>query len=70
MKLYSYWRSSCSYRVRIVLNLKHLAYETIPVHLVKRDQHATAYTEINAMHAVPTLVVNGTTALTQSQGWT
>lgn len=35
MKLYSYFRSSAAYRVRIGLNLKSLAYETVPVHLVK-----------------------------------
>jgi maleylpyruvate isomerase len=35
MKLYSYFRSSAAYRVRIALNLKNLAYETIAVHLVK-----------------------------------
>ena len=35
LKLYSYWRSSACYRVRIALNLKGLAYETLPVHLVR-----------------------------------
>jgi len=38
MKLYSYWRSTTSYRVRAALNLKRLAYETIPVDLVAGDQ--------------------------------
>ena len=33
MKLYSYWRSTAAYRVRIALNLKSLSYETIPVNL-------------------------------------
>lgn len=36
MKLYSYFRSSAAYRVRIGLNIKGLAYETVPVHLVKK----------------------------------
>ena len=35
LKLYSYWRSSASYRVRLALNLKGLAYQVTPVHLVK-----------------------------------
>lgn len=34
-KLYNYWRSSSSWRVRIALNLKGIEYEYIPVHLVK-----------------------------------
>ena len=39
MKLYSYFRSSAAYRVRIALNLKGIAYETVPVHLVKDGGH-------------------------------
>ena len=35
MKLYSYFRSSASYRVRIALNLKNLSYDYVPVHLVR-----------------------------------
>jgi len=35
MKLWSYWRSSCSYRVRIALGLKRLSFEYMPVHLVR-----------------------------------
>ena len=35
LHLYSYWRSSAAYRVRIGLNLKGLAYETVPVHLLR-----------------------------------
>ena len=34
MKLYSYFRSSAAYRVRIALNLKGLAYDTVPIHLL------------------------------------
>lgn len=40
MKLYSYFRSSAAYRVRIGLNIKGLAYETVPVHLVKMNSKA------------------------------
>ncbi len=57
MNLYNYWRSSCSWRVRIALNLKGLAYEYVPVHLVKDggEQHSEAYRAINPMRTVPTL---------------
>jgi maleylacetoacetate isomerase len=57
LKLYSYWRSSAAYRVRIGLNLKGLAYETVPVHLVRDggQQHAPDYAAKNPQHMVPTL---------------
>ena len=58
MKLYGYWRSSAAYRVRVALHLKGLAFESIPVHLVKDggEQHKPAYTKLNSTHLVPTLV--------------
>ena len=58
MKLYSYWRSSAAWRVRIALNLKQLAYEIIPVHLVANggEQHALEYREVNPQRFVPTLL--------------
>jgi len=56
MKLYSYFRSSAAYRVRIALNLKGLAYDYVPVHLRKGEQRADAYTALNAQALVPTLV--------------
>lgn len=58
MKLYSYFRSSAAYRVRIALNLKSLATEIIPVHLVKNggEQHSDAYRQINPSELVPTLI--------------
>lgn len=57
MKLYSYWRSSCAYRVRIVLNLKGLAYEYFPVNIGPgvSEQTSELYGAINPMHQVPTL---------------
>lgn len=57
MKLYSYWRSSCSWRVRIALNLKGLAYTYEAVHLLKDggQQHSEAYRSLNPMRTVPTL---------------
>ena len=56
--LYSYWRSSASYRVRLALALKGLAYELRPVHLVKDGgrQHAPAYRALNPQELVPTLI--------------
>lgn len=59
--LYSYFRSSASYRVRIALNLKNIAYEYRAVHLLKDggEQHSAAYTQINPSHQVPTLIHNG-----------
>ena len=67
LKLYSYWRSSCSWRVRICLALKGLQYECIPIHLVKDggEQHKAEYKELNPMEQVPTLV-NDDFILTQS----
>lgn len=58
LKLYTYFRSSAAYRVRIALNLKNLGYEAIPVHLVKEGgQHLKAeYRRINPAGAVPALV--------------
>lgn len=55
--LYSYWRSSAAYRVRIGLNLKGLSYETIPVHLVRDggQQHTDSYRQLNPQELVPVL---------------
>ncbi len=55
--LYSYWRSSAAYRVRIGLNLKGLAYEIVPVHLVRDggEQHTSAYADTNPQKLVPVL---------------
>ena len=57
LTLYSYWRSSAAYRVRIGLNLKGLPYHTIPVHLVRHggEQHADAYRQLNPQQLVPVL---------------
>lgn len=56
MELYSYFRSSASYRVRIALALKGLAYDYKPVHLVHAEQLAPAYAALSPTRLVPTLV--------------
>ena len=55
MKLYSYFRSSAAYRVRIALALKGRAYEYVPIHLVKGDQRSSEYGVINPLALVPAL---------------
>ena len=58
IKLYTYFRSSAAYRVRIALNLKGLSFESIPVHLLRDGgaQHSADYVRLNATRLVPTLV--------------
>ncbi|MGP1615274.1 MAG: maleylacetoacetate isomerase [Pollutimonas bauzanensis] len=67
MKLYSYFRSSAAYRVRIALNLKGLAYETVAVHLLKDggQQLSDGYRQLNPTALVPTLA-DGDWAVGQS----
>lgn len=57
LRLYSYWRSSAAYRVRIGLNIKGLAYELVPVHLLRDggEQHSDAFREANPQQLVPVL---------------
>jgi maleylacetoacetate isomerase len=65
--LYSYWRSSAAYRVRIALNLKGLDYEVRPIHLVNNggEQHSAAYRALNPQELLPTLI-DGNVVLGQS----
>jgi maleylacetoacetate isomerase len=56
MKLYTYYRSQASFRVRIALNLKGIAREDSFLHLEKGDQFASAYRAINPQMVVPTLI--------------
>ncbi len=65
--LYTYWRSSASYRVRMALNLKGLDYESRSVHLVRDggQQLSADFTALNPQQLVPTLV-HGNQVLTQS----
>ena len=71
LQLYSYFRSSAAYRLRIALHLKGLAFDTVPVHLLKGggEQLQSAYRAINPAALVPALHIdadNDGTTLTQS----
>ncbi len=57
LTLYHYWRSSCSWRVRWVLALKGLAYESVPVNLLQGEHKTDSYLAINPNGQVPTLKV-------------
>jgi maleylacetoacetate isomerase len=65
MKLYTYYRSQASFRVRIALNLKGIAREDSFLHLEKGDQFTAAYRAINPQMVVPTLI-DGDVKLFQS----
>ena len=68
MKLYGYWRSTSSYRVRISLALKGLTADAVPVHLVRGggEHHQPAYRAINPQGRVPALELDDATVLIQS----
>ncbi|MFT4178094.1 MAG: maleylacetoacetate isomerase [Thermomonas sp.] len=67
LRLYSYWRSSAAYRVRIGLNQKQLVHEIVPVHLVQDggQQHSEEYRQLNPQELVP-LLLHGKRRLSQS----
>ncbi|XVE89253.1 hypothetical protein DITRI_Ditri19aG0188700 [Diplodiscus trichospermus] len=56
LKLYSNWGSSCSFRIRIALNLKGLEYQYIPVNLLKGEQFTPEFQKLNPIGYVPVLV--------------
>ena len=55
MKLYNYFRSSASFRVRIALNIKGLSYEYLPVHLVRGEHRQSPFTDLSSDGLVPLL---------------
>ena len=66
--LYSYWRSSCSYRVRIAMEYKNISYEYIPINLIQGEngqQNEEQYFHLNPKKEVP-LLVDGDNKLAQS----
>ena len=54
--LFSYFRSSCSWRVRTILNLKQIDHDLITVHLLKNEQQSDEYKQYNPTGFVPALV--------------
>ena len=66
MKLYNYFRSSASFRVRIALELKGLKYEYVPVHIAKGDHKQEPYVSISADTLVPVLELDDGRRLSQS----
>jgi len=57
LRLHNYWRSSASYRVRIGLGLKELAYEYVAINILEGEQQTEGYRAKNAMAQVPTLEI-------------
>jgi maleylpyruvate isomerase len=72
MKLFSYWRSSAAYRVRIALNIKGLDAEYAPINLLKNEHRNDAYLALNPAGLVPALQLDDGRYLNQSTaiiGW-
>jgi maleylacetoacetate isomerase len=66
--LYSYWRSSCAYRVRIALHYKNIDHQIVPIHLLKNggEQHSADYKKINPAGTIPALQLPDGRLITQS----
>jgi maleylacetoacetate isomerase len=65
-KLYGFWRSLASCRVRIALRLKGVPFEEISINLMKGEQHADSYKAVNPQAVVPALVIDDDAPLFQS----
>ncbi|MFJ2985107.1 MULTISPECIES: maleylacetoacetate isomerase [unclassified Pseudomonas] len=66
MELYTYYRSTSSYRVRIALALKGLDYQALPVNLLKGEQRSADYVALNPQGRVPALRTDDAVLLVQS----
>ena len=66
LKLYNYFRSSTSTRLRAALNLKGVAYDYAPIHVVKGEHRGVSYTALNPQGLVPAVELDDGTVLTQS----
>jgi maleylpyruvate isomerase len=66
MKLYGFWRSTATWRVRIGLHAKRLAFDYQPVSLTSGEQHGDEFRRINPMRQVPVLELDDGTRLSQS----
>ena len=66
MKMYGFWRSLAAYRVRVALKLKNVSFTEEPVNLLAGEQHDPAYLKINPQGAVPALMLDDGTVLSQS----
>ena len=66
MKLFGYWRSSATYRVRIALALKGLEYDDAPINLLAGEQKSEAYLAANPLGLVPSLETDDGAVLVQS----
>ncbi|PGH17389.1 maleylacetoacetate isomerase [Polytolypa hystricis UAMH7299] len=67
-ELYTYFRSSCSARLRIALSLKSLAYTSTPINLLQGAQLSPTHTSLNPSRSVPVLVVRSTTTSAELEG--
>lgn len=66
MQLYTYYRSSAAYRVRIALNLKQLPYTAVPVNLLEGEQLSKEYGAVNPQALVPCLKLEDGSVISQS----
>ena len=59
IQIYGFWRSIASFRVRVALKLKGLAFEEIPIDILSGEQFEPSYAAVNAERVVPTFIHNG-----------